>query len=225
MRFGPAQLTFLFLAFLLVPAGGALAVVVHGDYLDSRVDFLDVQETTQQGVNPALWGTITAAPSLPTERTLDPSLNSFTVTGGGGGDVKQSVLEFGIVSHLPYVVDEVLIEETVVTTGGSGLGTFSGTATVTADIDGPIAPVVIPFVGSFIGSAGTASVDIASNVPDATEIDFALSNRVEAFGGGASASKDAADITVFLPEPGVNLALPLGSVFVSWLARRRPAAS
>lgn len=211
----------LILALTVIPASPSAATVVHGDYLDSRVDFLGVQETTQTlGDPPSMWGIISSAPSLPTERTLHSTPDSFAVVGGAGGDSKVSLLEVGVSANAAHVIEEVLIEE-IVLTAGSGSGSFSGTATVTADIEGPIAPVVIGFTGFFVDSDGTASIDVGAAVPGATHVDLDLTNSVDAFGGGTAASKTSADITVFLPEPAGGLSLPIGSLLLTLLQKRR----
>jgi hypothetical protein len=86
---------------------------------------------------------------------------------------------------------------------------------------------VIAFGGTFVGSEGTASIDIAAAVPNATSLDLDLTNHVGASGGGASASKTSADITVFIPEPAASLSLPPGCLLVALLAwrRERPSAT
>lgn len=168
----------------------------------------------------------------------------------GGVDSTGSQLQVLITAtSVNKTIDSILIDEFGDTLlsgiGTAATGTFismSGFLTVTADIDGPIGPVVIPWSGVFTptdtltlpGDSGTtlwsgsALIDVASSVPNATVAMLSFDNDMVAASEAGTTAKiqkkvvsgPAVVITV-IPEPG-TVALLGGGLLALALYRRRP---
>jgi hypothetical protein len=200
-------------AAVVLASGGARAQVNYGDFNGTGVDFDAVTETTQSAGDPAtLWG----APSLGATGDqlvfFPPAFVSSCASGAS--DVTESVLTTTIQAQAGVHIDTLMLAETgdATLTAFPPFGTaatnvaagLTGTVTVTQDTSGPIAPVVIPFTGTFTPSdtfalptnfggstwTGNISVDIASQVPNATQVEVSLDNALAAncAAGNTSAS-------------------------------------
>jgi hypothetical protein len=190
----------------------AFATVNHGDFVGTGVDFLAVSETTTTGGDPEpIWGAPTLA-GTGTQLVFAPAsfLSSCSL---GSSDVTESQLTTTIEAQPGVHIEIVALQEN----GDAVLSIFppfgtpatnvsaaiTGTVTVLEDISGPIAPVVIPFSGTFTPSGafalptdfgtrtwtGDILVDVASVVPNATVVEFALTNTLSSnCGPGNSAA-------------------------------------
>ncbi|MGH0034136.1 MAG: PEP-CTERM sorting domain-containing protein [Myxococcota bacterium] len=213
-----------------------------------------VCETTSSSGDPdVLWG----APSVSGDDLLfTPAAFLAEASGAGGYDYTGSQLQTIITSNGGgFTLDTLNITEFGDATllalpppGTGGTGTFvsmAGFVTVTETLSGPITPVVIPFTGSISPSdllslpgdfgttlwSGSVSVDIASVVPDATEVILSLDNDLYAYsdavGSSAKIQKKVVNgpsVVVSVPEPGMLSMLGSGALVSMLLGRRRRSA-
>jgi hypothetical protein len=188
------------LGFVLVLgiAPPAFATFPCGSFVGSDVDFLGVQETASFGGSEPLAcsGSIVASGN---SLILSPA--TFSATSAGGGIAQNgSQLQATIVASGATTIDRILITELGgIDLSGAGTGatgslvSMSGFVTVTHTTAGPIAPVVIHFIGTFDQSlfglpgdsgstlwSGSASIDVASVVANATKATLSFDNDLVA---------------------------------------------
>lgn len=237
---------------VLVAAPGALATTIHGTYVGTNVTYNGLQETTQSPGDPEpLFG----APLLVGDQLLFfPSLFTATATGADGSDTTLSYLQTTITANNPSLttIDQIRIDEfgDVLLTG---VGTpvtnasvsMSGFVTVLQTTTGPclLGPsCTIGFTGTLTPSgsyslpgdggppailwSGSVLVDIASQIPNATMVQFGFNNQLDAFsesGTSATIQKKVVDgpavtITV-IPEPATVSLLGIGLLGLVLLKR------
>jgi hypothetical protein len=197
---------------LAIPSA-ALATVNHGDFLGTGVDFRDVSETTNSAGDPEpIWQAPTLAGTGTQLVFAPPAFLSACNIGIGASDVTESELTTTIEAQPGVHIEIVALQENgdavlsifppFGTPGTNVSAQMSGTVTVIEDISGPIAPVVIPFSGTFTPSGtfalptdfgtrtwtGDILVDVASVVPNATKVEFALTNTLSANCAGNGAA-------------------------------------
>jgi hypothetical protein len=191
----------------LLLAGPALAQVNHGNFSGTTVDFNDVTETTQLGVDPTdpavLFGVPTASGN---ELAFDPLAfaSSATPSNGRTSDDTLSLLSVDIISSAigTYIEDFTIREagDSILTgfAGSGATGTFvamSGIVTVKEANGVPLpgGDVFIPINAIFtqdlfllpgdigaINWLGEAFIDVAAVVPNATWVHVALNNYLGA---------------------------------------------
>lgn len=230
----------------LLFAAPAWATTVYGNYSGTTVDFLGVQETAvAPDVEPLFEAPTVVGDSL----LFSPSAFLAQASGGtdpGNLDTTSSLLEMTLSATNGSFLEEIVITEAGDTflagpLGTAGTSTFvgmSGVVTVTAANGVPIAPVIINYTGIFdqdtfvlqtdAGSSswlGSATIDIASVVPNATEATFDLDNFLFAASeGGTSAliqKKVSNALIISLPEPTTAALLGLGLLGAAVTGRRR----
>ena len=182
-------------------ASTAMAVVNHGDFIGTGMDFLAVsEETTTAGDPEPIW----EAPSLggTGDQLLFFPTAFISSCAAGSSDTTTSVLTTTIEAQPGGHIETVSLAEAgdAILTQFPPFGdpstnasaALTGTVTVTETTSGPIAPVVIPFTGSFVPSdtfslpvnfgtstwTGSISVDVLSVVPNATKVDLSLQNTL-----------------------------------------------
>jgi len=226
-------------------AGTAQATTNYGDFAGTNVDFLQVRETSSFGDPEPLFG----APTVTGDQLLFfPADFTATTSGAGGLDQTGAQLQLEFVAQNGTTLDLFEIEEfgdnLLLGAGTGATGTFislSGFITVTETLSGPISPTVIGFTGvyapsqsfSLPGDFGTslwsasATVDIASIVPDATRATLSLDNDLTAFseaGTSAKTQKKVVDgpaiVIEIVPEPTTAAMFGLGLVGLSIFSRR-----
>jgi hypothetical protein len=231
------------LGLLALVAGPASATTVYGNYSGATMDFLGVQETSTFGdPEPLFEAPIVIGDSL----FFSPSSYLATAAGAGGFDQTGALLEMTLAATSGNYIETVTITEAGDTflVGGGGTaatGAFvgvSGFITVTGANGAPIAPVIIPYTAIFTQDTfalpgdfgnttwvGTAIVDVASVVPNATEAVFDLDNNLYAYSEAGTSSliqkKVANALVISLPEPTSVALMGLGLVAAAFAGRRR----
>jgi len=229
----------------LIGTAAARATVNHNDFVGTSVTFQDVSETTQPDAPPdpePLYGPPTIAGN---QLTFTPTGFIATATGGAS-DLISSILTTRIVGNSPTdTIDVIIIEElggvTLIASGGAGTNasaSIGGFVTVLATTSGPVLPfpTVIPFSGIFspadtfslpgdVGTqlwSGTAVIDIAAVVPNATDVLLQYDDTLDANSEASStATIEKTDVTItVVPEPSVALLFGSGLALIA-LARRQ----
>ena len=227
----------------LIGSTAARATVNHGDFVGTSVTFQDVEETTQADAPPdpePLYGPPTIAGN---QLTFTPTGFIATATGGAS-DLISSILTTRIVGNTPTdTIDVIIINEfgDVTLTGPGGAPTnasasIGGFVTVLETTTGPIIPVVIGFSGTFSSAqpfelpgdagtqlwSGTAVIDIAAVVPNATDVLLQYDDTLDANSEASStATIEKTDVTItVVPEPSVALLFGSGLALIA-LARRQ----
>jgi len=226
---------------LLAAAAPALAQVNYGDFLGTSVDFLQVTETTQTAGDPAvLWGTPTVIESQQGDllqlQFFPPAFISSCAVGSI--DTTSSLLTTTIFAHGTNTIDTVTLVESgdVTLTKFPPFGdpttnasaSLSGFLTVIEDTGGPIAPVVIPFSGTFVPTStfslpghfgtnlwnGTMTVDVVSQVPNATKAILQLDNDLATNCGAGNTSGKIQKKVVSGPAAAIMINEPTCSVAI-----------
>ena len=226
----------------LIGTAAARATVNHNDFVGTSVTFQDVSETTQPDAPPdpePLYGPPTIAGN---QLTFTPTGFIATATGGAS-DLISSILTTRIVGNSPTdTIDVIIIEElggvTLIASGGAGTNasaSIGGFVTVLATTSGPTFSV-IPFSGIFSPAdtfslpgdagtqlwSGTAVIDIAAVVPNATDVLVQYDDTLDANSEASStATIEKTDVTItVVPEPSVALLFGSGLALIA-LARRQ----
>jgi hypothetical protein len=227
----------------LVAARQADATVMYPNYTGTSVTFTGIQETTNTGDPEPLFGTPTGVG----DQLLFFSPSFVANTGGAGGfDATGAQLQALITGNGgilgPDTIDKIVITEFGDTTlnGGGTASTFTtagiaGQVTVLATTAGAIVPVIInigPANAAFdlVALPGTnnwtlgVTIDIASVVPNATQVQLSYNNQLNAFSEAGTTAQiqkkvtsGPAAIVVSVPEPG-SLAL-VGSALLALVLR------
>lgn len=217
-----------FVVATLCTAVTAGATTGHPDEVGTNVTYSNIQESSNAGDPEPLWG----APSLFGDQLVFAPTVFEANSSGGGVDTTGSQLQLTITAT-SGTLDELLLEEFGdVIFGGSGTAStmaflsMSGFVTVLETTSGPIAPVVIPFSGSFVPGpmltlpadpgttawSGSATIDIAAAIANATVAQLSFDNDLTAASEAASsaiARKNEVRISL-VPEPSTGLLLALG---------------
>jgi hypothetical protein len=212
----------------------------YGDFVGTNVTFKSVEETTQTTDPPVLFGAPTVAGN---QLTFTPTGFIATATGGAS-DLTSSILTTTIVGNSPTdTIDVIIIEElgNVTLTGPGGAPTnasasIGGFATVLATTAGPTFSV-IPFSGIFSPAdtfslpgdagtqlwSGTAVIDIAAVVPNATNVVLQYDDTLDANSEASSmATIEKTDVTItVVPEPSVALLFGSAGLALIAFARRQ----
>lgn len=214
-----AMLVSIFVA--VTPA--AFAQVNYGDFAGAGVMFQDVTETVQTADPAVLW----YAPTVLGDILLFFPAAFVSACAEGNSDITASQLTTTITAQGGNTLGTIELTENGDVTlmkfppfGDSTTNTstnISGFLTVTEDTGGAIAPVVIPIGGTsafslpgdFGVSTWTRSVtlDVASQVPNATKADLVFDNSLDSNCGadntGGRIQKKVVQITVTIVEPDV----------------------
>lgn len=240
---------------LLVAAPAAAVTIDYGTFAGSTVTFSGpnnglclggVCETPNSGAT-GLFG----APSVSGDQLLFfPSAFSASAAGAGGFGSAGSQLQVTITSDSPLVdfIDEITLTEfgdsLLLGAGTAATGTFagmSGFVTVTEVLGVSIAPVIIGWTGTLTPSdtlslpgdagvtlwSGSAVIDIASVVANATQVTLSFDNNLYAYSeGGTSAFiqkkvLSGPAVLISVPEPGTMALLCGGLLGLALHARRR----
>ena len=225
---------------ILLFGSSAQALTAYSDVLGPNYHYKSIQESSSYGDPEPLFD----QPVLGAGNQLDFNPTTFIATGTTGGlDNTGSQLQLQISSAT--MAD--IIETIVLTEAGlvdlTGLGTVStnvsismaGFATVLQDTGGFIVPVIIPFLGTFVpksvydlpGDPGqtlwtaTATIDVASQVPNATLVQISWDNDLFATSeAGSTAYVEKAFTSIEpIPEPSFSWA-PDSLSWASGLATR-----
>ena len=230
---------------LLVAAPSAQALTAYTDVLGPYVNFTGIQESSSYGDPEPLFDQPVGG--LDSLLFFPPNFNANSA--GGGIDSTGSQLQLLISTSNPLAtIDQVLIEEfgdaTLLGFGGASTGaqiTMSGFLTVQETLSGPIAPVVIPWVGVFTQDlfllpgdsgvtiwSGSALIDVASVVPNATKAFLSFDNDMFAASEASTSSKiqkkvvdGPAVIITVIPEPSTFALLGGALAALSIRARGR----
>ena len=239
-------------AVLVLLAGQAGATTAYGTYVGPNVTYSNMQETSTSGDPEPIWEAPTGSGN---QLLFFPTNFRANAAGAGGFDHIGSQFQTLI---LGTSGTDVLTQFNITEFGdaqiagfgvGASTGTFASMAgflTVLEDIDGPLpVAVVIPFTGVFAPSdtltfganlgttiwSATASVNIASYVPNATKVQLSLDNDLYAFSeAGTSAAiqkkvvSGPAVIVEVIPEPGTAILVGGGLMIMSLRGRRNRAA-
>jgi hypothetical protein len=238
-------------AAFLVAASQASALTLYPDYAGPGVTFTLMQEASSSGDPEPLFD---APTGVGDQLLFFPPAFTATAAGAGGFDHTGSQFQARVTSNNALsVITTVNITEfgdaQIFGAGGTAAtGTFAALAgfiTVLEDINGPIAPVVIPFTGTFApGSnldfvndfgvtiwSGTASVNVAAYVANATVVQISLDNDLYAFSEAGTSAKlqkkvvnGPAVIIDVIPEPGTALLIGSGLLIMGFRGRRSRVA-
>jgi hypothetical protein len=214
------------LVVLLIGAAAAHATVNHGDFVGTSVTFQDVEETTQPDT-PADPEPLYGAPVIAGNQLTFTPTGFIASATGGASDLISSILTTQIIGNTPTdTIDVIIINELgdVTLSGPGGAATnasasIGGFVTVIATTAGPVLPfpTVIPFSGVFAPAdtfslpgdagtqlwSGTAVIDVAAVVPNATVVVLQYDNTLNV-----------------VPEPSVALLFGSGLALIA-LARRQ----
>jgi hypothetical protein len=211
---------------LLAASAPALAQVNYGDFLGTDVDFLQVTEITSTVGDPAvLWDAPVLDGSGNGLQFFPPAFISSCAAGSS--DITSSLLTTTIMAQGANTIDMVTLVEAgdvtltkfppfgdPTTNASASVGGF---LTVLEDTSGPIAPVVIPFAGTFVptgtfslpGDFGTSlwqgsfTIDVATQVPNATKANLSLDNTLDSNCGAGSSSGKIQKKTVSGPAAAI----------------------
>jgi hypothetical protein len=226
-------------------AGSASALTTYTDVVTGYWAFTGIQESSSYGDPEPLFDQPLA---FGDDLGFFPP-NFVAQSTGGGVDATGSHLQITIEGTSPgQFIEELSITEfgdAVIAgfLGTAATGTFAsmaGFVTVLEVNNAPIAPVVIGYTGTFSPSntltfpsnpgttlwSGTATVDIASVVANATKIQLSLDNDLFAASEATTSAKiqkkvvDGPSLVISVPEPSVLALLALGCLALGLHARR-----
>lgn len=208
----------------------AFATTSYPSYFGPNMSFTGIQETSTSGDPEPLFG----APTGSGDQLLFFPTNfsaSVDIVSGPISDATSSRLETQISATSPGATIDILnISESGYAELHDGafvaFPVMTGTITVLESNGSAITPYVINFSGNIMGTccnpnpfpwSGSAVVDIASLVPNATEVMLSFENRLRVdydYGGSAMIQKNAVAIQVIpgqvIPEPGTGLLVAAG---------------
>ncbi len=243
MRLSAAALV----AACVMAAGQAGALTTFPDYAGPNFTYTQLQEASSSGDPEPLFG----APTGSADQLLFfPTTFQAAAAGAVGFDHTGSQFQARVTGNTAVdtitAVDITEFGDAELLGAGSSAtytwATMAGFVTVLADTSGPISPVVIPFSATFLPSdflylttnpgitawSASVSVDVASFVAGATEVQISLDNDLYAFSEpGTSASRQKqgpgggpAVIIGVIPEPGTALLFGSGLLVMGLRGRR-----
>lgn len=231
----------------------ARATLVHTDVVTPSWSFTGIQESTVAAtpVDPALLfdQPLGAGDQL----VFFPPAFSAQASGASGFDSTGSQLQLTITPNSPtnaiLAVNIIEFGDAVITDfpppGTAATGTFASMAGFLTVLEAnglPITPVVIAWTGTFTPSDllslpgnfgttlwnGSVSIDVASQVPNATKVVLSYDNDLfassEAAGSSAKIQKKVVDgpavVITVIPEPGTIGMLAIGLAGLGFGGRR-----
>ena len=242
MRLSAAALV----AACVMAAGQAGALTTFPDYAGPNFTYTQLQEASSSGDPEPLFGAPTGSADqllfFPTTFQAGAAFGDFDHTGSQF----QARVTGNTAVDTITTVDITEFGDAELDGAGSAAtytwATMAGFVTVLADTSGPISPVVIPFSATFLPSdflylttnpgitawSASVSVDVASHVAGATEVQISLDNDLYAFSEGetsASLQKQGpgggpAVIIGVIPEPGTALLVGSGLLVMGLRGRR-----